>query len=195
MLCRGAPPKGHLLYTSIDEALHHEGNRTFLTYRVLTGHLMAHFSEQLKDKDGKQLSRKQVYDRVWRWCDRNDVGLRKPTQSRQNSEDKERKTGTRCWGTLNELARVMKANDVRDEEVANLDETALRIFALSIMTLHWRGDKSVVVDKGLLSKLCLSIVINWYGDGSMSLVVVWTSPHSTRLEWSNHGAVSLPVFE
>lgn len=77
----------------------------------------------------------------------------------------------------------------KEEEIANLDETGLRVFALIVMTLHWRGAKDVMIDKGLTNKLCLSIVIIWYGDGTMDLVVVWTSPNSTELEWSNHGAV------
>ena len=143
----------------------------------------------IKGDDGEALSHKQVYHRVWRWCKNHKVGLRKPTQRRQDTEAKERATAARCLGTLNELARVMKANGVSDEEVANLDETGLKLFALNIMTLHWLGATNVVVDKGLCSKLCLSIVIIWYGDGTMSLVVVWTSPNSTRLEWSEHGAV------
>ena len=87
------------------------------------------------------------------------------------------------------MVRPGTALRFKEEEIANLDETGLRVFALIVMTLHWRGAKDVMIDKGLTNKLCLSIVIIWYGDGTMDLVVVWTSPNSTKLEWSNHGAV------
>ena len=75
------------------------------------------------------------------------------------------------------------------ESAANLDETGLRMFALEIMTLHWRGGKDVPIDKALTSKLCLSIVIVWFEDGTLDLIVVWTSSWSTKLSWSDHIAV------
>ena len=146
------------------------------------------FGEELV-RDGEKLTYGQVYERVWRWCDRNDVKPRKPNRALQNSPAKKKKTAQRCLGTINKLAEVMKRDGVSEEEVANLDETGLRLFALRVMTLHWRGDTEVPIDKGLTNKLCLSIVIIWYGNGTMDLVVVWTSPKSTRLEWANHGSV------
>lgn len=84
-----------------------------LTYRDLTGYLMTMFPEELV-KDGKKLTNKQVYHRVWRWCQKNGIVPRKPTGKRQDSEAKERTTATRCWGTLNEVARVMEANGVKE---------------------------------------------------------------------------------
>ena len=64
----------------------------------------------------------------------------------------ERKTAARL-GTLTELARI----NVSDEEVANLDEPGLRLFALNVMILHWHGAKNVVVDKCGCAASCASL--------------------------------------
>ena len=74
---------------------------------------MTMFPDELV-RDGKKLTYKQVYNRVWRWCEKHDIVPRKPTGKRQDSEAKERKNATRCWGTLNEVARVMKAKGIKE---------------------------------------------------------------------------------
>ena len=102
------------MYTPEATALEHEGHRTFVTYRCLTRYLLWKFPKELV-RDGKELSEKQVYDRVWRWCDRWGVKPRKPNQKRENSAAAERLVATRCLGTLNELERIMKSEGISEK--------------------------------------------------------------------------------
>ena len=72
---------------------------------------------------------------------------------------------------------------VSRSEVANLDETAVQAFALTVRTLHHRGAKAVGGSKRDSSKLTLSTVVVWWADGRMDLVVVYSSDAKTLPKW------------
>ena len=75
----------------------------------------------------------------------------------------------------------MRAKGIGEEGVANLDESGLRVFALHVMTLHWRGDPNVPMDKAFFNKLCLSIVITILHP-ELHLVWGWYSGLGSRVD-------------
>jgi hypothetical protein len=56
-------------------------------------------------------------------------------------------------------------------------------FAQVILTLHWRGAKSVPYAKRHGSKLNLSMPTIWFADGSFVFLVVWRSSATTIPRW------------
>lgn len=72
---------------------------------------------------------------------------------------------------------------IKRSEVANLDETAVQAFALTVRTLHHRGAKSVGGSKRDSSKLSLSVTVVWWADGRMDLVIVFRSDAKTLPTW------------
>ena len=86
------------------------------------------------------------------------VTVRKPTEETHSKAVTELKAA-RCMGTLEELERVMATRGVGREGVACFDETAMQLFALVLLTLHWRGARNVPIPKSHRNKLSLSIAV------------------------------------
>lgn len=117
----------------------------------------------------------------------------------------------RCMGTLEKVQTLMREEGIDDSEIANMDETSMRVFSLDLSTLqldllrtaftrlaespalwcrkhsfttaHWKGAKRVPVEQELQSKLTLSMAVIWYGDGTMEFCVVWKRPGSDEVKW------------
>jgi hypothetical protein len=77
--------------------------------------------------------------------------------------------------------------NVKLEQIANLDETAVQVFANMVRTLHWLGQKSVPGTKHEKSRLYLSVVVVWWADGRMDFVVVFRSDAKTLPPWEKFG--------
>lgn len=58
------------------------------------------------------------------------------------------------------VREAVKTGNVKKSRFANIDETAVQVFALMVRTLHWRGAKSVGGTK--LDSCKLSLSIQWY---------------------------------
>ena len=86
------------------------------------------------------------------------VTVRKPTEQTLPRAITELKAA-RCMGTLEELERVMATRGVSREGVACFDETAMQLFGLILLTLHWRGARNVPIPKSHRNKLSLSIAV------------------------------------
>ena len=86
------------------------------------------------------------------------VTVRRPTEETLSKALTELKAA-RCMGTLEELERVMATRGVSREGVACFDETAMQLFGLILLTLHWRGARNVPIPKSHRNKLSLSIAV------------------------------------
>lgn len=133
------------------------------------------------------------YQAVRRWCKRNRLSLRKPTRTtRTNPKVKKHIHFTQLAPSIRkfrEEVRVAVAEgNVKPEQIANLDETAVKPFADMVRTLHFLGQRSVpgrLDDKR--AKLYMSIVVVWWADGRMDFVVVWKSDAKTLPPWEKFG--------
>ncbi len=166
------------------------GHRTFLRLPELTGRIWLHFKEYFaaEAEAGREVTLNQLYHRVRRWCKRHDIVYRMANETKE--ADKEL-IARRCLGTLLQVHEVMTRHGFGPEAVCNLDETGLRLFALEVQTLHYKGEGSVPVDSELRNKLTLSCPVLWYGSGWMDIVVVWYKPKSTlkTYQWSKEGDI------
>ena len=168
-VCRGPPPKGHPLEDrqplATEEYLEDNGHRTCLKYEDLANWLYSDnrfdhvFAEQEKktNRPNFKVTWKIVYNRVVRWCTDNKVALKTPGQKTKNKE----LIAQRCLGTLQKIQRVRTEKGVGVATFCNLDETALRLLALTLKTLDYKGQECLV-DPEQLSKFTLSMVCIWY---------------------------------
>ena len=101
------------------------------------------FQATLRKARGK-LPYERWLQRVRNWCANNDITLRKPND-KHLSEGREELLTKRCLGTTETLEQRMSEQNISEEEVANMDETSMRVFSLDIRTLHWKGGKRVPV--------------------------------------------------
>ena len=86
------------------------------------------------------------------------ITVRKPNEEVVSPALTELKAA-RCMGTLGELERVMATRGVSREGLACFDETAMQLFGLIVLTLHWRGARNVPIPKSHRNKLSLSIAV------------------------------------
>ena len=156
---------------------------------TLWTHHMDHFT---KEQDALEKTTKEMndllYSRVWWWCKRNDIVYRLPNRTTSGPEH-EKMLAQRAQGTLEE---VLKARDALEEKTGakvhlqnlwNIDESALRLLALELKTLAWKGQRQAKVRKELVGKLSLSIFVAWFAkSGKLDLVVVWSKTDSTMEE-------------
>lgn len=177
------------LFAHEDVELHtDDGRRLFVVYEDLVDHIEDKFQEQFEQVPEKH--RELVwYTRVRRWCQKNKIGLRKTNRVTQTNPAKIAVGVRNCRQQVN---AVVKEKKLKRSQIANLDETALRVFSLMVKTLHWKGAKSIQADKHSTSKLTLSMPTIWFADGSMDFVVVYASTRKADNEadrWSEHNGV------
>ena len=122
--------------------------------------------------------------RVRDWCREQGISRRK-FNKKSRSPEKEKVTANRCLGTFQELERIRMPGD----RYANMDETSMRILSMHATSLHWRGAKDVPVAEELTSKLCLSMPVIWYDDGTMDFMVLWSNGSRKPLDWTEHSGV------
>ena len=66
-----------------------------------------------------------------------------------------RLTANRCLGTKVEFDGIYE----KGMRVANMDETAMRILAMHVTSLHWVGAQDVPISEAATSKLSLSMPV------------------------------------
>ena len=197
---RGPAEKNHKHHENTKK-LWHNDRRTILRITDLVGRLILKFEVDLEvERSYAQKSieewDKTLYSRVYRWCGENGIVYRTPNATVEEGRKRSKLLSQRCKGTLEELNRVLRENNLTHKDVWNLDETALRFFSLECMTLHWRGAKKVAVDQALDSKFSLSCVVAWFPDGQIDIVVLWNKPkvkgrvtsnlEEGQVRWTNH---------
>jgi hypothetical protein len=153
-----------------------DDSRLFLRKKDLADRLRLKFPKELEGVTFDALRM-----RVSRWCFDNGLSLRKPTTAVDPKRELE--TAQRCLGTLNEVERVMTENELPENSLGNLDETALRPFQLDLLTLHYKGAKEVPMDRETFSKFCMSIPVYWYMDGTFEWCVLWHNPRKKEMNW------------
>ena len=110
-----------------------------------------------------------LYQRVYQWCDDNDVVRRTINRSHLAAAN-EKAVAQRILGTRNKVKELRDEHKLPVESLFNLDETPLRPFNLAMKTLHYLGDKNVPLDARLRQfKFCLSLAICWFGSGAVSI--------------------------
>ena len=170
---------------SLDDS---EDGYRILTYHSLVNRIFLKFKKEYEAGIRKGRRYQTWYMRVWRWCKTHGYVLRKPNRLQPVDPVK---VALAVKRTLREIREALKADGVANKNVANLDETSLRLLAEHTRTLHHKGAKTVKAGKGTGSKLCLSIPVIWFADGRVDMVVVWKSqrkniPISERWE-KRHG--------
>ena len=188
---RGPAPEGHTLH---EEYLEDNGHRTAVTYSDLADRLFTDprfdsvFRQQEKDSNrGKdfKVTKDLVYKRVVKWCGDNDVVLRNATSIASKNEEE---TAARCLGTLNKIQQVKTEKGLANISFCNLDETALRVLALSMKTLNYKGSKCTL-DAEQLSKFTLSLCCLWYSETGEVDFFVMCGGGTEEVEWTNHSGV------
>ena len=127
--------------------------------------------------------------RVWRWCQKHNYVLRKPNRLQPVDPLKVARDVKR---TLHEIRTLMEREGIPPGKVANLDETSLKLLEQHTRTLHHKGAKTVKAVKGSGSKLCLSIPVIWFADGSVEIVVLWKSQKTNipmKERWKKIGGI------
>jgi hypothetical protein len=165
----------------------------FIRYESLLEYIAQNFNDkyeaalpQKKDHDEAQrehLLQRLWYQRISRWCKRNNIVLRKVNRVHQADPCK---TAADIKRMLEEVEEAVKADDLELKNFANLDETSIQIFNILMLTLDLRGRKAIQGPKK--SKLALSTCVVWYGDGTMELVVCW-SGKGKGPRWSCHNGI------
>ena len=130
--------------------------------------------------------------RVALWCKRNKIVYRTPNATTL-SGTKGARVAAEVERLLDQTADAVAADNLRDKEIANLDETALRILALEIRkTLAWLGQKEVLKEEHGDSRLNLSCPVVWWADGRMDIIVVWETNRAnldTAERWRVHEGI------
>ena len=158
-----------------------KGKRLYITYADLIDRIRLDHAEVYKT------AKHEVwYTRVRRWCKKKGIVRRKATAS-SLSPEKAVRAAEELDTLLDEVAAAVSGEEkLRRGQIVNLDETSLRILALSIMTLHWRGDKNCEKPTRGAPKLCLSMPIVWYADGTFDFVIVYKSSSKKKGQrWHN----------
>ena len=158
------------------------GARLYVTYADLVDQIQEQHPDLFK-----QVTAEVWYIRVRRWCKENRISRRKAT-STTLSPEKVEQAADEVDMLLDEVANAVNGDEkLRRAQIVNLDETSMRILALTLMTLHWTGAKHVTKPKRGNPKLCLSMPVLWFADGSMDFVVVYKtgSKDPTLQRWHN----------
>ena len=69
----------------------------------------------------------------------------------------------------------------------------MKFFSLLVDTLDWKGAKNIVAKDGTRSKLALSVMVMWFSDGTMDLVVLWRDNNrddkDRNFTWTEHNGI------
>ena len=115
------------------------------------------------------------YTRVRRWCKDQGLSYRKPNRTVLDPSRTARALAE-LKATLEKVEALRAAKTFTDiSQLANLDETSMRMLSLQLKTLAWTGSPDVATSPHAGSKLALSMPVVWYGDGTMDFIVVWRS--------------------
>ena len=115
------------------------------------------------------------YTRVRRWCIDEGLSYRKPNRTVLD-ESRTARALAELKATLDRVEALRAGKTFTDiSQLANLDETSMRMLSLQLKTLAWTGSPDVATSPHAGSKLALSMPVVWYGDGSMDFIVVWRS--------------------
>ena len=114
---RGLPPEKHSLKKAT-QFLEHKGQYIDLQYRDLLDQLLLANPELDNNTDYHAL-----YQRVWKWCQNNNIGYRTPNKV---SKKNEALVNQRCCGTLLKVEEFVKQEKLQLEDLVNVDETGLR---------------------------------------------------------------------
>jgi len=116
-------------------------------------------------------------------CRRHKIVLRKPNRT---IPLKPRIVAQDCLACVEEFEEFRQSRPpIAPGLHGNFDEKPFRPFQLWLnsRTLHYKGSKSVPMNKKHSCKVCLSCGICWYGDGTFKLVVVYAgSPRDEPYE-------------
>ena len=187
---RGPAPEGHKLHK---DYLEDNGHRTAVHYTDLVDHLYtdprfdAVFKQQENHskREGFKVTRELVYKRVVKWCADNDVVLKSAGAAAPKNEPE---IAQRCLGTLEKIQQVKTQKGLANVTFCNLDETALRVLALSMKTLTYKGSKCTL-DPEQLSKFTLSLVCLWYSESGELDFFVLCGGGGEDVEWNNYNGV------
>ena len=128
--------------------------------------------------------RKLWLSRVRRWCRQNGIVPRKANTSSM-SPDKAAKAASELEVLLDEVREAVDGEEkLKRAQIANLDETSMRILCMSLMTLDWLGRKTIYTPENNCPKVTLSMPVMWYADGTMDFVVVYKT-NSTRADFES----------
>lgn len=179
---RGEPHETHQLSSNTTVSkLEHKGQYVDLTYPDLVDALYAKFDILDPDK----VRENTLYQRVWRFCRENDIVYRAPNKISKVDEEL---VDRRCLGTLQQTEKVVKEDNISLEEIASIDETGFRPLSTQLRTLHWKGAKDVPLEKQLQAKLMLTLLVIWFGDGTIEVLCVIKSTNG-RSYWEQHRGV------
>ena len=179
---RGEPHETHQLSsTSTVSKLEHNGQYVDLTYPDLVDALFVKFDSLDPDK----VREHTLYKRVWRFCRENGIVYRAPNKISKVDEEL---VDRRCLGTLLETEKVVEEESISLEEMSSIDETSFRPLSTQLRTLHWKGAKDVPLEKQLSSKLMLTLLVIWFGDGTIEVLCVLKSTNG-RSYWEQHHGV------
>ena len=193
---RGPPPQKHSLYDEEREReyLEDNGHRTGVTIDDLTNHIWcdsrfdAEFKKQEKKSNRKEfkLTREVVNTRVKRWCKKN--GVKVKNASAKLKTKKETVVAQRCLGTLKKVDQLQTEKGPATLTFCSLDETAMRVLALSLQTLCYEGG-DCKVDAEQHSKFTMSLVCLYYSETGEVEFVVMCGGGSKEVQWEQHGDV------
>ena len=185
-----------------DSAPEQDPERVCITYEDLVDVVFMHHQEEYEgfsytevEEDGWTVVSHTVipekdgyrvwYHRVRRWCIRENIVIRKVNRLVQQDPQE---LATRVQECLDAVDKIVGEGVIDRSAMCNLDETSVRIFALLVTTLHYRGATSVRVSGSINNKLTLSMPVVWYGDGTFDYVVVFRSDAKKAPRWEcRHG--------
>ena len=155
------------------------GERLFISYDDLVDQIA-----QTHPVAFQTCARKLWLSRVRRWCTQNGIVRRKVNTSSMTPE-KAVKAALELEALLEEVREAVDGDErLRRAQIANLDETSMRILCMTLMTLDWRGVKNVYTPYNKCPKLTLSMPVMWYADGTLDFVVVFKTA-STRPDFES----------
>lgn len=121
---------------SLDEELHTKsGKRLFVRYQDLVDRIATKFREEYNkvhpapkdDPDNFELAQKRElvwYDRVRRWCGRKELVLRRVNRTTIENPGE---TAFKVKEFLEKVEEIVGVKGIAESEIANLDETSVRI--------------------------------------------------------------------
>lgn len=179
----GSPEAGAVEQLKVGEELAQPGRpggeRLFISYDDLVDEIA-----RTNPKAFQTSPRKLWLSRVRRWCRQNGIVPRKANTSSM-SPDKAAKAASELEVLLDEVREAVDGEEkLKRAQIANLDETSMRILCMSLMTLDWLGRKTIYTPENNCPKVTLSMPVMWYADGTMDFVVVYKT-NSTRADFES----------
>ena len=144
------------------------GEPVKLTYELLVEELIRWWPARFKEK-----SKSAWYQAVRRWCVRNKLVPRKTNRHKPENPAEVAYRIRELRSTVREY--LERHPEITLDQIANVDETSMQVFAQAVKTLHWLGAKCVPGEKTDASRLYINCSVVWWASGRMELVVVYKS--------------------